>query len=282
MMPPPELLPTAAPALPAREAGARAFLATRATDRIRRMPKRIGVLASGGGSNLQALYDHLAALGERRAGEIALVVSDRASTGALQRATAWGVSTLVVPPASPGPALLELLRRHEIDLVVLAGYLKLVPSEVVGAYRGRIVNVHPALLPAFGGPGMYGGRVHAAVIAQGARVSGVTVHFVDEVYDRGPIVAQWPVPVLGDDTAETLARRVLAVEHLLYPRVVQALAAGTIRLGADNRALVPLPSAASLHYALTSDPGALAAAIDRLWAAGESPLREASPFFPHP
>ena len=129
-----------------------------------------------------------------------------------------------------GAQLDGLLVEHHVDLLVLAGYLKLVPAEVVAKYHGRIVNVHPALLPAFGGPGMYGQRVHHAVIDSGARVTGVTAHFVDEQYDRGRIIAQWPVPVFGSDDAGTLAARVLRVEHLLYPRVVDAVAAGRMTL----------------------------------------------------
>lgn len=235
------------------------------SDRIRRMPKRIGVLASGGGSNLQALYDHLAALGERRAGDIALVASDRADSGALQRAAGWNVPTFVTTASSSGAVLLDTLQRHEIDLVVLAGYLRLVPPDVVGGYRGRIVNVHPALLPAFGGKGMYGNRVHAAVIAHGARVSGVTVHFVDEVYDQGPIIAQWPVAVVPGDTPEALARRVLAVEHLLYPRTIQALVAGVVRLTEDNRVMTPVVAPGAAYFAATSDAAAIAEAMDRLF-----------------
>src|SRR4029078_13433345 len=113
---------------------------------------------------------------------------------------------------------------------VLAVFLRLVSSEVVAKYHGRIMNVHPALLPAFGGPGMYGQRVHHAVIESGARVTGVTAHFVDEQYDRGRIIAQWPGPVFGSDDAGTLAARVLRVKHLFYPRVVDAAAAGRMRL----------------------------------------------------
>ena len=112
-----------------------------------------------------------------------------------------------------------------MELVVLAGYLKLVPAEVVAAWRGRIVNVHPALLPAFGGPGMYGLRVHRAVLASGASESGASVHLVDEVYDRGAVLAQARVPVEPGDTPERLAARVLAAEHRLLPAVVRAAAA---------------------------------------------------------
>jgi folate-dependent phosphoribosylglycinamide formyltransferase PurN len=122
-----------------------------------------------------------------------------------------------------------------IDVLVLAGYLKLVPSVVVNAYHGRLLNVHPSLLPAFGGEGMFGMRVHESVLAHGARISGATVHFVDEYFDRGAIVAQWPVRVLAGDTPETLAARVLRVEHQLLPRAVAAVASGTVHLGSDGR-----------------------------------------------
>ena len=198
---------------------------------------RIGVLASGGGSNLQAILDHLAALGDARAGDVVLVASNSRDAGALQRAEHASIARAVLrsPRAPDGVELQPLLLEHAIELVVLAGYMRLVPPEVTHSYRGRMLNVHPALLPSFGGPGMYGSRVHRAVIAAGARESGPTVHFVDEVYDHGPIIAQWPVPVLPDDDEHTLAARVLRAEHLLYPPVVDAVAAGTVRLLADGR-----------------------------------------------
>jgi phosphoribosylglycinamide formyltransferase 1 len=188
--------------------------------------KRVAVLASGGGSNLQAVLDHLAALGSRRAADVALVVAGRAEAGALTRARQAGVSASVSSPEG----IAALLAAHEIDLVVLAGYLAFVPASVTDEWAGRIINIHPALLPAFGGHGLYGLRVHRAVIAAGARVSGATVHFVDGHYDRGPIIAQWPVPVAAGDTAEALAARVLRVEHALLPRAVDALARGAISL----------------------------------------------------
>jgi phosphoribosylglycinamide formyltransferase-1 len=119
---------------------------------------------------------------------------------------------------------LELLQRHETELLVLAGYLRLVPAPVISAYRSRIINVHPSLLPAFGGKGMYGHRVHQAVLASGARESGATVHLVDEVYDHGRVLAQARVPVLPDDTPQRLAARVLEVEHRLLPAAVLAAA----------------------------------------------------------
>src|SRR5205807_3089261 len=126
--------------------------------------------------------------------------------------------------ADDGTQLLKLLRKFRVDLVVLAGYLKRIPPSVIREYAGRIINIHPALLPAFGGEGMYGARVHEAVIASGARETGVTVHLVDDEYDRGPIVAQWRVAVEDSDTADSLAARVLAVEHVVYPRVVEMVA----------------------------------------------------------
>lgn len=198
---------------------------------------RIAVVASGGGSNLQALIDHFAQLGEARAGDIVLVATDRPDAGALDRARRAGIPTALITSrrAPDGTALATLLEQHRIDLVVLAGYLQLVPAEVTRRYAGRVLNVHPALLPDFGGPGMYGARVHRAVLAAGARTSGPTVHFVDDVYDNGPAIARWPVPVLPGDDEHALAARVLRAEHLLYPRVVQAVAAGEVRLTPDGR-----------------------------------------------
>lgn len=194
----------------------------------------MAVLASGGGSNLQAILEHFESLGESRAGDVVLVASDRANAGALDRAANRGILTAVLansknPDGAPIDALLE---EHQIDLIVLAGYLRLVPAAIVAKYDSRIINVHPALLPAFGGPGMYGQRVHHAVIDAGVRVSGPTVHFVNNDYDRGCIIAQWPVPVFPSDDAGTLADRVLRVEHVLYPRVVDAVAGGRITLAA--------------------------------------------------
>lgn len=188
-------------------------------------PLRIAVFASGGGTNLQALLDHPAV-----DWRVELVLSDKAEAGALQRAERAGVARGVVV-TGPGKeseteqGMLDALRTHEIDAIALAGYMKLVPAGVVGAFTGRIVNIHPALLPAFGGKGMYGMHVHRAVLESGARVTGATVHLADEVYDRGRIIAQQPVPVKTGDTPEAIAERVLQVEHSLYPRVVDHLAA---------------------------------------------------------
>ena len=191
---------------------------------------RIAVFASGRGSNLEALLD---ALEGRRDAAIVLVASDRADAVALDRARARGVDTAIVAPED-APAMLALLQGARVDWIVLAGYLKRVPVEIVRRYRSRILNIHPALLPAHGGKGMYGERVHAAVLKAGEKLSGASVHLVDEEYDRGPVVAQETVAVEPGDTAATLAARVLDVEHRLLPAVVIAAAEGRIRVEEDR------------------------------------------------
>jgi phosphoribosylglycinamide formyltransferase-1 len=185
------------------------------------MTMRIAVAISGRGSNLEALTR---ALGPGAPAEIVLVLSDRAGAAGLNYARAHGMATEVLTDPADAGAWVAQLRRYRAELVVLAGYLRLVPPSVVAAYRGRIINVHPALLPTFGGKGMYGRRVHEAVLASGAKETGVTVHLVDEVYDRGAVLAQTRVPVLPGDTPSVLAERVLAVEHRLLPAVILAAA----------------------------------------------------------
>jgi formyltetrahydrofolate-dependent phosphoribosylglycinamide formyltransferase len=191
---------------------------------------RIAVLASGRGSNLEALLEALAG---RADAAIVLVASDRADAPALGRARARGVATAVVAP-DDAAGMIDVLERSRVDWIVLAGYLKRVPSAVVRKYRGRILNIHPALLPRHGGKGMYGERVHTAVLTAGEARSGASVHLVDEEYDRGPVVAQRSVPVLPDDTPASLAARVLEVEHRLLPEVVIAVAEGRLRVEGDR------------------------------------------------
>jgi len=188
------------------------------------MPSRLAVLASGRGSNLQAIIDHFDNLARERIAKVVLVASNRADSPALIRAATASIDIAHFDTTDDGSMLLELLRKSRIDLVVLAGYLKRIPPKVIREYAGRIINIHPALLPAFGGEGMYGARVHEAVIASGTKETGVTVHLVNDEYDRGPIVAQWRVPVEPSDTADSLAARVLNVEHVVYPRVVEMVA----------------------------------------------------------
>ncbi len=188
------------------------------------------VLASGSGTNMQALLDHE---DEGAAYRIELLITDR-PCAAEERARAGGRAAYrvdfedagIVAGAGevPGDRVLRLLRRHRAEGALLAGFLKLVPASVCRAYPDRILNIHPALLPSFGGRGMYGHRVHEAVLRSGATLSGPTVHFVNERYDEGRILAQWPVPVHPGDSAEALAARVLEAEHALYPAAADALA----------------------------------------------------------
>ncbi|MBA3656937.1 MAG: phosphoribosylglycinamide formyltransferase [Gemmatimonadaceae bacterium] len=188
------------------------------------MRSRIAVLASGGGSNLQAILDYFSSKGEQRSADVVAVISDRTGAFALERARSSDIEAVVLPYADHG-ALEETLVSRDVDLVVLAGYLRLLPPSVIHRFRHRIVNIHPGPLPRFGGPGMYGERVHAAVIAAGIRESAVTVHAVEEEYDSGAILAQWPVSIMDGDTPESLSRRVLEVEHILYPRVIELVLA---------------------------------------------------------
>jgi formyltetrahydrofolate-dependent phosphoribosylglycinamide formyltransferase len=194
------------------------------------------VFASGSGSNFQALLDREGPDGKGGAlWRTRLLVVDREGIGAIERAKRAGVPVCLMPvsgrdPEELGAATLSVLRAAEIEVIFLAGYLRLLPSAVTSAFPRRIINVHPALLPDFGGRGMWGRAVHEAVLRAGVRRTGVTVHFVNERYDEGAILAQWPVPVLPGDDANTLAARVLEVEHRLYPlaaqRLCRALAAG--------------------------------------------------------
>jgi len=232
------------------------------------MTLRLAVFASGSGSNLQALMDRF---NQKKDGplSVALVISDRADAGALRRAQAGRVAALTVTHANRsaqdvGEEILSRLHAARIDLIALAGYLRLVPSAVIRAFHNRVVNIHPALLPAFGGKGMYGDNVHRAVLERGCSVTGPTVHYVDERYDEGRIIAQWPVPVQRADTAATLAARVLQVEHMLFPAglelVARALAARSdqpvcVRFTADTFMTLQqrAPNEAELRRALGLD-----------------------------
>ncbi len=186
---------------------------------------RIAVFASGSGSNLAALLEHLERIGDSRASDLAIVVSDRPGARALERARARKIETAVLENPSSGEEICGLLSAHGIGMVVLAGYLRLLPAAVVAAYPRRVLNIHPAPLPQFGGRGMYGRKVHEAVLAAGVASTAVSIHFVDEEYDRGAVIAQWPVEIRTDDTPESLSQRVLAAEHVVYPRIIEMVAA---------------------------------------------------------
>jgi formyltetrahydrofolate-dependent phosphoribosylglycinamide formyltransferase len=185
------------------------------------MSMRVAVCVSGGGSNLVALLEEFGAGSEV---EIVLVISNRPSAGGLERARERGIPAVVLRDPADAVEWVALLERHQVQLIVLAGYLRLVPGPVIQRWQGRILNIHPGPLPDFGGHGMYGLRVHEAVLAAGRTASAATVHLVDEEYDRGPVLAAAPVPVLPGDTPETLAARVLNAEHRLLPAVVRAAA----------------------------------------------------------
>jgi len=196
---------------------------------------RLGILASHGGSNAQAIMD--AARAGTINAEVAVLVSNNAGAKALERAAAAGVPQEVVNAARyPGEGeedrkLVEVLRQYKVELVVLAGYMKKLGPATLEAFRGRIVNIHPALLPKHGGTGKYGIHVHESVLAAGDTETGVTVHVVDEQYDHGRILGQTVLPVEPDDTPETLQQRVLTVEHRFYPAILGRIADGEISLG---------------------------------------------------
>lgn len=186
-------------------------------------PVGLGVLASGRGSNLAAL------LSAHERGDltlpVVLVVSNNSGAGALAIARERGIAARHISAkthADPGGALLEALREHHVFVIALAGYMKRLDPRVVAAFRGRAVNIHPAPLPRFGGPGMYGDRVHAAVLAAGVQRSGPTVHLVTDEYDEGEVLAHAEVAVQPDDTPGSLGERVLAAEHDLYWRAIEA------------------------------------------------------------
>jgi formyltetrahydrofolate-dependent phosphoribosylglycinamide formyltransferase len=225
--------------------------------------KAVAVFASGGGTNLQALLDTFGPAGPDPSARIAVLISDRPGIGALARAERAGVPTRTLLPKdfegkdAFATALLAALREHGIELIALAGYLKLVPEPVVQAFRGRIINIHPGPLPTFGGPGMYGHHVHEAVLESGVAISGPTIHFVDERYDTGPIIAQWPVPVLGGDTPDSLAARVLRYEHRLYPAVLGALARGEVALTSEGRVRVVTGVNKELGFGLLDEQSSL-------------------------
>ncbi len=218
--------------------------------------KNIVVFASGGGSNLQALMD--AARDGRIDGRITLVVSSRKDAGALDRARQAGIPVETADPKDFAPGnydehLAMLCRSAKADLVCLAGFMLKLGPKMLSDYKDRILNVHPALLPSFGGKGYYGMKVHEAVLEAGARVSGATVHFVDEAYDRGPIVLQQPVPVLPGDTPETLAERVHAAEHAVYPAAAALYCSGRLKVeGGRVKIAGPLPETGRVRRALLS------------------------------
>jgi len=208
---------------------------------------RVGVLVSGTGTVLQSLIDACRSGGVPA--RIAVVISNVPGAFALERARAAGIPAVTLDHrAFPGrtafeAALREALDGARVDLVCLAGFIRILTPEFVARYAGRMMNIHPALLPAFGGKGMYGDRVHEAVLASGARVSGCTVHFVTADTDAGPIIAQAPVPVEDDDTPVTLSAKVRREELRVYPLAVRWFAEGRLRIEGSRVRVLAAPAA---------------------------------------
>ncbi len=181
----------------------------------------IAILASGSGSNAEAIMEHFKG---SPVGRVVLLLSNNPQAYALDRAARFGVPALVFSRqefADPGGPVMRALRQAQVDTVVLAGFLWLVPPHVVREWAGRIINIHPALLPKYGGKGMYGARVHEAVIAAGETESGITIHTIDEEYDKGVTLFQASVPVSPSDTPDTLAARIHELEHANFPQVIE-------------------------------------------------------------
>ncbi|MGD9161982.1 MAG: phosphoribosylglycinamide formyltransferase [Desulfobacteraceae bacterium] len=194
----------------------------------------IGFLASHNGSNMQAIIDACNS-GALHASPV-VVISNNSKSGALERAKKESIAHYHISgknypdPGELDRAILNVMKEHSVDIIVLAGYMKKLGSKTLAYFQGRILNIHPALLPKYGGKGMYGMNVHEAVIEAGETESGVSIHIVDSNYDTGPVIAQARVPVKPMDTCETLAARVLEQEHLLFPETLQKIVTGEIKL----------------------------------------------------
>lgn len=198
---------------------------------------KIGVLVSGGGTNLQAIFDAIDS-GKIRNAQVKAVISNNAGAYALERARSRGVEALCLSPKSFesrdqfNAALLETVDSYGLDLIVLAGFLVTIPEEMIRRYRNRIINIHPSLIPAFCGVGYYGLKVHEAALSRGVKITGATVHFVDEGVDSGPILLQKAVEVKDGDTPKTLQQRVMEeAEWIILPKAIDMIANGEISLG---------------------------------------------------
>lgn len=204
---------------------------------------RVAVLVSGCGSNLQAIIDATSTRGLKV--DIACVISNRKEAFGLERARKFSIEDYYIglgnypEKEARDNALFDTLVREEIDLIVLAGYLAILPPKLIKAYKGKIINIHPSLLPKHGGHGFYGIKVHESVIKSGDPISGATTHFVEEGIDTGRIIYQMTVDVEREDTAELLARKVLKVEHLLMVETLEAIVSGKVKIGLDADENIP-------------------------------------------
>lgn len=204
---------------------------------------KVAVLVSGGGTNLQAIIDGVES-GKVTNTQIKVVISNNRNAYALTRAREHHIPAVCIAPKDYetreqfNDALLNYLLKEEVDLIVLAGYLVVLPEKIIQAFRYRIINIHPSLIPSFCGKGYYGLKVHEAALARGVKVSGATVHFVDEGTDTGPILMQKAVTVRADDTPQTLQRRIMEeAEWVLLPAAIDAIANGRVEIQ-DNKAIV--------------------------------------------
>lgn len=196
---------------------------------------QIAIYASGSGSNAEAIVQHLRT--HDPVADIALIVTNNPAASVIARAERLGIPCqLTSPKGDDANHQLALLAQHHIDLIVLAGWLRKVPDAVLAAYPRRIVNIHPALLPKFGGKGMYGARVHAAVLAAGEAQSGITIHYVDGEYDTGDVILQATTPITAGITAAELQQAVHVLEHAHYPKVVADLVRGLMTTGTESAA----------------------------------------------
>lgn len=186
------------------------------------MKKRLAIFASGTGSNAINFIEYFK---DSETVQIALILSNKAQAPVLEKAQAKGVSTVVVSnqQAANGSHMCQVMADHRIDFIVLAGYLRLIPTELIKSFEERMVNIHPSLLPLYGGKGMYGSKVHEAVIANGDTQSGISIHFVNEIYDQGERLFQYPVKVEADDTPDSLAAKIHKLEHAYFPKSVEWL-----------------------------------------------------------
>jgi phosphoribosylglycinamide formyltransferase-1 len=209
------------------------------TENNRKDPVRLGALVSGGGSNLQSIIDHIEA--GRLHAQVQVVIANEPGAGGLVRAEKHGIAQAVVnhrdypSRAEFDRALVEALQAHEVELVVLAGFMRLVSPVLLNAFPNRVMNIHPALLPSF--PGTH---VWSDELDYGVKISGCTVHFVDEGVDSGPIIIQAAVPVLDDDTPDTLAARILKQEHRIFPKAIQLYSEGRLQVEGRRVRILPL------------------------------------------
>lgn len=203
--------------------------------------KNLIVFASGTGTNFLAILQEIQ--NNNINGRISLLISSKPEAKALDKARQYNIPTAVLQEkkfschSEYARTMMDLLKKHQTDYILLAGYLKMIPADIVETYRNKIINIHPALLPKFGGKGMYGIHVHEAVLQAGETETGVTIHFIDEKYDNGPVIMQQKIQVIGSESPEELQQKVLKIEYQLYPHVVKLLCEDKIKIK-NNKVII--------------------------------------------